>query len=122
VELKARKNNGVKILELAGRFDTYTASPVRQWFEEAVTKETPNIVVNLANVHFVDSTALATLVQGMKRCRQLQGDLRLCNLQQPVRMIFELTRLDKAFEVFTGEEGALAAFADSKAITYSQAG
>ncbi len=66
--------------------------------------------MNLAGVQFVDSTALATLVQGMKRCRQLKGDLRLCGLQQPVRMIFELTRLDKAFEIFSGEDEAIQAF------------
>ena len=66
--------------------------------------------MNLENVVFVDSTALATLVQAMKRCRQLDGDLRLSNLKQPVRMIFELTRLDRAFEIFNLEEEAVGAF------------
>jgi anti-sigma B factor antagonist len=122
VELKARSSNGVKIVELAGRFDTYTAAPVRRWLEENVGEKTAHVVVNLANVHFVDSTALATLVQGMKRCRQFEGDLRLCNLQQPVRMIFELTRLDKAFEILATEEAAVAAFADQPAVTYSTSG
>ena len=54
--------------------------------------------------------ALSALVEGMKRSRQLEGDLRLCNLQQPVRMIFELTRLDRAFEIFSSEEEAIQAF------------
>jgi anti-sigma B factor antagonist len=119
VDLKARTTNGVRVLQLAGRFDTYTATPVRQWLEGAITQETPNIVVNLAQVGFVDSTALATLVQGMKRCRQMKGDLRLSNLQQPVRMIFELTRLDKAFELFATEESAIAAFSDNREVSFS---
>ena len=46
----------------------------------------------------------------MKRARQRDGDLRLCCLQRPVRMIFELTRLDKAFEIFAGEDEAIQAF------------
>ena len=70
----------------------------------------PQIVVNLASAHFVDSTALATLVQGMKHARQKNGDLYLAGLQQPVRIIFELTRLDKAFRIFAEADEAVAAF------------
>ena len=102
----------VKILTVQGRFDTYNAPPVREWLEEAVRTRPPFIVVNLAGVNFVDSTAMATLVQGMKRCRERDGDLRLCALQQPVRMIFELTRLDRAFEIYQSEEDAVQAFGD----------
>jgi anti-sigma B factor antagonist len=110
MELKSRSEGQVKILELSGRFDSYTAPQVRQWLEEAADSEPAQMVLNLSGVHFVDSTALATLVQGMKRCRLLNGDLRLCCLQPPVRMIFELTRLDKAFEVFASEEAAVQTF------------
>ncbi|MFT7586943.1 MAG: anti-sigma B factor antagonist, partial [Cellvibrionaceae bacterium] len=87
------------------------APQANEWLEEAITnRRPPNVIVNLENVVFVDSTALATLVQAMKRCRQLDGDLRLSNLKQPVRMIFELTRLDRAFEIFNLEEEAAGAF------------
>ena len=110
MELKSRSEAQVNILELSGRFDSYTAPQVRQWLEDAADREPAQLVLNLSGVHFVDSTALATLVQGMKRCRQLNGDLRLCCLQQPVRMIFELTRLDKAFEIFASEEAAVQTF------------
>lgn len=110
MELKLRSADNVKILELAGRFDTYTAGEVRQWIEEATKTEPANIVVNLQGVDFVDSTALATLVQGVKNCRQLNGDLRLCEVQQSVRMVFELTRLDRFFEVYPQETEAVKAF------------
>lgn len=113
MEIQEKDANGIQILELMGRFDAYTAPTARQWLEKATEEEPARIVVNLEGVQFVDSTALATLVQGMKRCRQLNGDLRLCGLQQPVRMIFELTRLDKAFEIFSGEDEAIQAFTAS---------
>jgi anti-sigma B factor antagonist len=117
MELKSRSEGQVKILELSGRFDSYTAPQVRQWLEEVTDQGSAQLVLNLTGVHFVDSTALATLVQGMKRCRQLNGgDLRLCCLQQPVRMIFELTRLDKAFEIFASEEAAVQTFDAQKEI------
>jgi anti-sigma B factor antagonist len=65
--------------------------------------------VDLEGVTFIDSTALATLVQGLNRCRKLNGDLHLCGLRQQVYMIFELTRLDKAFNIFVDENHAIQA-------------
>ncbi len=110
MELNLRSADNVKILELAGRFDTYTAGEVRQWIDEAMAEDPANIVVNMQGVDFVDSTALATLVQGVKNCRQRDGDLRLCEVQQSVRMVFELTRLDRFFEIFSQENEAVEAF------------
>jgi anti-sigma B factor antagonist len=47
----------------------------------------------------------------MKHCRAAGGDLYLCHLGQPLRVIFELTRLDKAFDIFATEEQATTAAA-----------
>ncbi len=101
----------IKILELAGRFDAYEVPPVKESLQKGAQKKPAQVVINLGQVNFVDSSALATLVQGMKHCRENNGDLHLCHLQQPVRIIFELTRLDKAFAIFATEEEAVAAFA-----------
>ncbi|MFZ0544100.1 MAG: STAS domain-containing protein [Candidatus Promineifilaceae bacterium] len=113
MDLRSYSNNNVQILAPSGRFDVTTAPSVRDWIEEAVTKEPPFLVVNLADVEFMDSTGLSTLVHGMKRSRERNGDLHLCNLQQPVRIIFELTRLAQWFEIYIGEEEAIAAFEES---------
>lgn len=111
MELTSRSQKGVKILALSGRFDTHTADPVREWLDKAATEKPAKIVVNLGDVDFLDSTALSTLVQGMKHSREQNGDLRLCGLQQSVRIIFELTRLDRVFEIYVAEEEAVQAFA-----------
>jgi anti-sigma B factor antagonist len=108
MELRSRTVNAVTVLDVSGRFDAHTAADVAAVLEKAARGTPAKIVVNLGGVSFMDSTALATLVQGMKRCRQARGDLRLCNLQQPVRIIFELTRLDKAFDIYSNEAEALA--------------
>ena len=56
------------------------------------------------------AAALAALVHGMKQCREQDGDLLLCRLAQPVRIIFELTRLDRAFAIFDSVPAAVGAF------------
>ena len=111
MDLKSRSAGPVLVLELTGRFDAYGAPRVLEWLSSATGSGPANVVVNLAGVNFMDSTALGTLVQVLKRCRERRGDLHLCCLQQPVRIIFELTGLDRAFDIFPDEDAAIKAFA-----------
>ena len=103
--------NGVNIVTCTGRFDAHTISSVKPLIDAATGDVPANVLVNLSGAHFIDSSALSALVGGMKRARQLGGDLVICALQQPVRIIFELTRLDKAFTIVDDEPTGLAAFA-----------
>lgn len=112
MQLKNHLVGNVNIIELSGSFDAYNAPAVRQWFENTIGNNSSCIIVNLKEVSFMDSTGLSTLVQALKRTRNWQGDLRLCCLQQPVRIIFELTRLDRVFEIYNDEMDAVRAFTD----------
>jgi anti-sigma B factor antagonist len=108
MRITTRSSGPVTILELDGRFDANTAAPVKQQLDRA--SEGGRVIVNLSGVHFVDSAGLSALISALKRCRLIGGDLRLSNLQQPVRIIFELTKLQRAFETFDSEAEALRAF------------
>lgn len=99
------------VLALSGRFDVHQAPSVTQWLEVATASTPARVVVDLARVAFVDSTALAALVRGMKRARQQGGDVHLAALQSPVKVIFELTRMDRAFRIYDTADDAAAAFA-----------
>jgi anti-sigma B factor antagonist len=101
--------DGVALLRLGGRFDAHQAPQIGAWLHAASTRTPARVVINLEGVHFLDSTALGTLVKAMKRCRQQGGDLRICGLQQPVRIIFELTRLDRALALYDSEVEAMQA-------------
>lgn len=113
MDMTHRIENGIDVLELTGRFDAYEVPTVVTWFEEH--PDVKYVVVNLGGVEFIDSSGLSTLVKGLKRCRQNGGDLYLCNLLQAVLIILELTRLDKAFNLFPDEAAALAAVAVKEA-------
>jgi anti-sigma B factor antagonist len=107
--IKASRNN-TPVLQLKGRFDAHEVEPVNAWLIEQTKSGSVKIIINLEGVNFIDSTALSTLVRGLKLCREKSGDLHVCSLQQPVRVIFELTRLDKAFDIFPNEEEAAKGF------------
>ncbi len=85
-------------LQLSGRFDAHEVADFRARFDALVPPATA-LDVDLSDVNFIDSSALAELVRGLKHCRQAGGDLRLLQPSSPVRVILELTGLDKAFEI-----------------------
>jgi anti-sigma B factor antagonist len=109
MSVKAYRHNQIAVVELNGRFDAHVAPEVKVLLERANTPT--QVAVDLSAVTFIDSTALSTLVSAMKRCRQQGGNVHLFGLQKPVRIIFELTKLDRAFDLFDSQDEAFAAFA-----------
>ena len=110
MEINKKTSGSIAILQLKGRFDAHEIAPVTAWLQAKIDTGIFHVIVNLEGVNFIDSTALASLVRGLKHCREKGGDLRLCVLQPAVRVIFELTRLDKAFNILATEEEAATSF------------
>ncbi len=69
-----------------------------------------NLVIDLKEVRFVDSSGLGSLVSGFKNASARNGNLKLCGLQPQVKSMFELTRLHRVFEIFPSADEALASF------------
>ena len=65
------------------------------------------LVIDLAQVDFMDSYGLVTLIKGLKAARKSSCRLVLCNLQASVRLIFELTQMDSVFEIFESYDAVL---------------
>ena len=57
-------------------------------------------VIDMTHVDFIDSSGLCALVRGLKAARLLGCRLVICNLRATARLIFDITQLDKAFEIF----------------------
>jgi len=110
MQLTSAEMSNVVVFTLSGRLDAYTAPGLRRQLFAAIQQGHYRLVVNLGDVPLIDSAGLATLVAGMKHARQQQGDLRLAALQPGVRMIFEMTRLDRAFEILDSTESAVTSF------------
>jgi anti-sigma B factor antagonist len=105
----------ITVVAPEGRCDRRTEPALAQWLETASRAGANRMIVDMGGVTFMDSTGLATLIRFMKRCRAAGGDLYLANLQQPVRIIFELTRLDNAFIICPTVEMAVDSFAVDRA-------
>ncbi len=84
---------------LNGRFDAHEALEFRHHLEQLMDSTDIDVSVDLSEVTFVDSAALAELVRGLKRARTENRELLLRSPSDSVRVILELTKLDAAFTV-----------------------
>jgi anti-sigma B factor antagonist len=110
MNLQLNSFDNVTVIKISGRIDTYSVPRLRQQLTLTNEGARKNVVLDLAGVDFIDSSGLSTLVHTMKQCRGNGGDLRLCKTSQAVRMVLELTRLDKTLAIFPNQEGAVLSF------------
>lgn len=110
MDLQAKTKDDVQIVSLSGRFDAFEVPQLTTWLEANIAAGQANVVLDLGGVEFIDSSGLAALVKVMKRCREHSGDVVLCNLQQAVTIILELTNLNRAFNIQPTQADALKVF------------
>ena len=102
-----RREGKAVVLELSGEIDMHHCMKLRDKFIELLRDKPPVLVVNLAQVEFMDSSGAATLVGALKLCRRTGCQLRLAGLTQRVRNVFEICRLESVFQFYEDEAEAL---------------
>ncbi len=87
-----------------------TASPLlRQELKRVQVGRPGRLVVDLAGVGYMDSSGVATLVEAMQIARKNSTRMVLCSMQDRVRSIFEIARLDSVFLIAPSSEEAMQA-------------
>ena len=79
----------------------------------SLIEDSNNLLVNLSKVKFLDSSGLAALVAIWRNLSSKDGQVKLCGINPSVRMVFELTRIHRIFEIYDSEEEAIASFDNS---------
>jgi len=95
------------VLTLNGRLNAVTAPDFKAQVKRLAKGGHVQLVVDLTDVPFIDSSGLAALVSGLKVARQAGGTLKLAGLNEQARTVFTLTRLDHVFEMYPDAEAAL---------------
>ena len=108
LKLSTREVGGRTVIAVGGEIDVYTAPKLRDTITELVAAGTYQLVVDMAEVEFLDSTGLGVLVGGLKKVRAHDGSLELvCNADRLLK-IFKITGLAKVFVIHESAEAALA--------------
>jgi anti-sigma B factor antagonist len=97
------------VLPLEGEIDLHVSPRVSAALGAMIEQKPPRLVVDLANVTYIDSSGLAVLIEGMQNVEAYGGKFILAGIQENVKPIFEIARLDQVFIIFPHVDAALAA-------------
>lgn len=101
--------DGATIVSPSGDVDLNASPILRQELKRAQGQKPDRLVINLEEVPYMDSSGVATLVEAMQHARRTNTKMTLCCMQDRVRSIFEIARLDTVFNIQPDLEAALKA-------------
>ena len=105
-----REDDGTVVVSAAGELDAYAAPDLSDAFAGVAGEDL--LIVDLAAVSFLDSTALGIVVRALREVDERGGGARIVLPAGPARRIFEITTLDRVLAVAPSRAEARAAFAD----------
>lgn len=110
MQISSRQLDKTTIFDVSGDIDLANSPAVRKAVLREVREiRTPKVVMNLSKVRYIDSSGVASLVEGLKASRDVGSRFILFGLSTSAREVLQLSRLLKIFEVYDNEEQALAA-------------
>ncbi len=112
MRLKESVEEGIAILAMEGEIDLHYAPVLRRLLQGKVKEHCPALVLDLARVTFIDSAGLAAIVEYFRDASRYEGVLCLTGLNEDLRTVFEIVRLDQLLPVFSTNAEAIEALKD----------
>ena len=101
---------GVVVVSVDGQLVVGNRQELKQQVLEALEAGEKKFLVDFANTGYIDSSGLGVLVSLSKKVREAGGELRLAGLNEDLRALFELTKLDTLFPIADSAGAALTSF------------
>ncbi|HEV2495983.1 MAG TPA: STAS domain-containing protein [Terriglobia bacterium] len=106
MQTSLRRSGNIVIVDVVGDIDLHNSPRLRKTLLQTL-QEAQRVVVNLEQVRYIDSSGIASLVEGLKESQSLKSRFILFGLSKAAREVLRLTRLINVFEVYETEKQAL---------------
>jgi anti-sigma B factor antagonist len=112
MQIEVEEESGrIAVVRLGGRLDLLSAAAVKQRLAQEIAGGHRQLVVDLNEVEFIDSSGLGALIGGLKAARVAGGDLRIARPREQARTVLRLTTLDRVLRGYETVEEAAADYA-----------
>ncbi len=118
LEILARQKEGIAVLDLNGRLAVGAASALREKVNEEMAQGRNQVILNLKEVDFIDSTGLGTMVICYTTLQKAGGNLKLVYLNRRNIELLLLTKLSTVFQIFGDEQDAVNSFFPDREIKH----
>lgn len=95
------------IVEATGDIDLHRSNNFQQALQQVLKKKPEKMIINLADVQYMDSSGIATLVKLLSNTRKHKIELAIAGANKRVQSVFEITRLNSVFNIYDSLEQAL---------------
>lgn len=118
LEIQDREREGIRILDFNGRLTAGEAASVRDRVRALLAEGARQVIFNLQEVDYIDSTGLGVLVMCFTSAETVGGALKLVNLNRRNMELLVLTKLTTVFEIFNNEQDAVNSFFPNREIQH----
>ncbi len=105
-----RKHGDVCVVDVDGQLIVGNRQELKQKILDELERGERRFLVDFSQTGYIDSSGLGVLVSLSKKVRESGGDFRLASLNDDLRTLFELTKLDTLFQIATSRDSGLASF------------
>jgi anti-sigma B factor antagonist len=102
--------SGVAVLQVEGQLIVGNSQELKELVQTALDQGERRLLIDFSRTGYIDSSGLGALVSISKKIREAGGELRLSGLNEDLRSLFELTKLDTLFAIAETPQQALASF------------
>jgi len=110
MEIQKDTMENVTVFRLKGRLDASSSKQIKENVKTQLEAGVKDLIFDMKGVDFIDSTGLGSLVAALRSVNKEGGEIKISGLQERVRVIFELTRLHRIFDIFDSSIDAAGAF------------
>lgn len=107
INIQVDQTENLATVILSGEVDLYSSREARKIILELASRKVPIIIVDLSGVPYMDSSGLASMVEGLQKVESYKGKFILSGLQPMVNKVFELSRLNTVFTIYEDIDTAL---------------
>jgi len=105
-----KDKSGVAVVQVEGQLIVGNRQELKELVQAALDKDERRILIDFSRTGYIDSSGLGALVSISRKIREAGGELRLSGLNEDLRSLFELTKLDTLFAIAETPQQALASF------------
>jgi len=110
MQLKMDTLEGVTIVKIEGRLDTHTSSEAEEELDRIVESGARKLLIDFAELEYISSAGLRVLLGTAKKLSTEQGEMRMCNMNDMVEEVFEVSGFSTIFKVFPTDSEAMSGY------------
>ncbi len=106
MEITTRKKQNYTIVVIDGRLDTTNYQELEKELQKLLESNVSNLIINCENLEYISSSGLRVFLMFLKKIRALDGKFLICNMQESIREIFQISGFTSIFDIYENQDRA----------------